>query len=99
VRSRDSPTAATRRRKRYVAVAMAIAGVSNAPLSAQVFLNIDEDCEGPELLFEPLDPGAVSASGCGGLRAVLVQEHEVRHRYFPASSVPSSVAELKSQLE
>jgi hypothetical protein len=99
MRSRGSPTAATRRRKRYVVVVMAVVGVSNAPSSAQVFLNIDEDCEGPELLFEPLASGGASASGCGGLRAVLVQEHEVRHRYFPASSVPNSVAELKSQLE
>jgi hypothetical protein len=67
-------------------------------LVLQVFLNIDEDCEGPEMLVEPLFAAAgatvTALQGCAGLRAVYVHENDVAHRYFPAPQVPKTLSEL-----
>lgn len=60
-------------------------------VAVQVFLNVEEDCEGPEMLFQP---GVEAAAGCVGLRTMLVREHDMLHRYFPASEVAASQAEM-----
>lgn len=71
----------------------------------QIFLNVDEECEGPELLFEP-SVAAVEKEGAGagsvccvGLRAVFVQEYDMQHRYFLPEEIPKSQAELQQIFE
>ena len=57
-----------------------------------MFLNVEEEYEGPEILYSVHKP---SSSSCSGLRAVFVQEHDMQHRYFSVPNLPKSVAELQ----
>ena len=69
---------------------------------SQVFLNIDEDFEGPELLFSPAaaaSPRTAGSNCAGGLRAVFVQEQDMQHRYFAANEVPKTMSDLLSTFQ